>query len=247
MHHEDNWAVIVPMANEELDFAAFVQALAAALNRIGSGRVYLVVDRASKDKTLQLCQEQAARDRRFSVVWAPENRNLVEAYMRGYKEAYANGHELIIEMDAGLSHDPAALPMFLRVLSEGNTCAFGCRYMNGGSMVDSPFFRRVLSLGGTKIANLLLGTRMLDMTSGYQGFHRRVVEKFVNYPLLSTAHFYQTELRYLLSRSKYAEVPIHYRAPSPRVPAGAIANSLYVLGVYFLRRITFRAQRLNVW
>jgi len=45
----------------------------------------------------------SAKDCRFVTVWSPENRNIVDAYLKGYSTAYANGHEIIIEMDAGLS------------------------------------------------------------------------------------------------------------------------------------------------
>jgi dolichol-phosphate mannosyltransferase len=75
------------------------------------------------------------------------------------------------------------------------------------------------------------------MTSGYQGFRRDVLRKLVDYPLRSKAHFYQTEVRHLLKRQKLIEVPIHYRAPSPRVSRGAIRNSIAVLAYYTLRRI----------
>ena len=63
-------------------------------------------------------------------------------------------------MDAGLSHDPYALPMFLRVLNEGNECAFGSRFINGGSIVDTTFRRRFLSRAGSNLANFCLGTKL---------------------------------------------------------------------------------------
>lgn len=241
MYYDNNWAIVVPMANEEAEFGLFVAELKIVLDRLTSGCVYLVVDNASKDRTLELCRELSASDSRFVTVFAPENRNVVDAYIRGYREAYANGHDLIIEMDAGLSHDPRALPMFLRVLNEGNECAFGSRFMNGGSMVDSPFKRRMLSRTGTFLSNTLLGTTLYDMTSGYQGFHAHVVKQIIDYPLQSKAHFYQTELRYLLRHKKFAEVPIHYKAPSPRVSQNAIKNSISVLWSLFVKRLTFRA------
>jgi dolichol-phosphate mannosyltransferase len=235
-----DFAVVVPMANEEDDFGPFTDALRAELDSLGSGKVYFIVDKASKDKTLELCRGLSDRDRRFVTVWAPENRNVVDAYVRGYREACAD-HEYIIEMDAGLSHDPRALPMFLRVLNEGNECAFGSRFINGGSIWKSSFRRTFLSRTGTILSNFLLGTRMRDMTSGFQGFHRSVVEQFLKYPLRSRAHFYQTELRYLLRHKRYIEVPIHYRAPSPSVSGRAIRNSVAVLWWYFMRRLQGKA------
>jgi len=245
MYYDNDWAMIVPLANEEKEFSAFIDALTRVMDRLSSGRVYLIVDPISTDSTLDLCRALESKDIRYTTIWAPENRNVVDAYMRGYREAYANGHELILEMDAGLSHDPSALPMFLRVLNEGNECAFGSRFINGGSITESSLKRLLLSKVGTILSNVLLGTRMYDMTSGYQGFHRSVVKRFIDHPLLSKAHFYQTELRYLLRSTRFAEVPIHYKAPSPRVSKRAISNSISVLLHYFILRLTLRAPRLR--
>lgn len=231
-----NFALVIPMANEEEDFEPFVASITQVLDFLQSGKVYFIIDKVSKDRTLQLCQELEKRDPRFVAVWAPENKNVVDAYLRGYRAA-VDHHDYIIEMDAGLSHDPRAIPMFLRVLNEGNECAFGSRFMNGGSIWKSSFKRTFLSRTGTVLSNLLLGTRMRDMTSGYQGFHVSVVKEFLAYPLLSKAHFYQTELRYLLRHKRYIEVPIHYRAPSPSVSKKAIYNSISVLFHYFMQRL----------
>jgi dolichol-phosphate mannosyltransferase len=244
MYSENDWAAIVPMANEAQDFEQFIAVLKTVLEKLRTGKVYFVVDNASKDNTWDLCRALAEADPRFVAVWAPENRNVVDAYMRGLRAAYEAGHEVIIEMDAGLSHDPRAIPMFLRVLNEGNECAFGSRFINGGSMADSSKFRKTLSRTGTFLSNTLLGTEMYDMTSGFQGFHREIVGKLIAYPLLSKAHFYQTELRYLLRHTRYAEIPIHYRAPSKSVSRKAIINSLQVLAHYFIHRLTFRGVRL---
>jgi dolichol-phosphate mannosyltransferase len=236
-----NFAVVIPMANEQEDFHPFVSSLTEVLNMLECGTVYFIVDKVSKDNTLELCKTLSNIDNRFVTVWAPENKNVVDAYIKGYEVALKNKHEIIIEMDAGLSHDPKALPKFLRVLNEGNECAFGSRFINGGSIHDSNWKRTFLSWFGTILSNLLLGTKMYDMTSGYQGFHANIVEKFVQYNLLSKAHFYQTELRYLLRKSRYAEIPIHYRAPSPSVSKKAIVNSIIVLFHYFMLRFKFKS------
>ena len=244
MIYSNDWAVVVPMANEAPDFEAFIAVLRPVLDRLGGGKVYFVVDNASKDNTRELCDRLSAQDARFVTVWAPENRNVVDAYLRGFRAAFDAGHEIIIEMDAGLSHDPRALPMFLRVLHEGNECAFGSRFCNGGSMADSPFNRRMLSKTGTLLSNWLLGTRMFDATSGFQGFHRAVIGALLAYPLRSRAHFYQTEVRYLLRKHRFAEVPIHYRAPSNSVSKNAIRNARETLLYYFCRRLSGHAAQL---
>jgi len=236
------WALIIPLANEEAEFQIFIDAVKNAIDKLPNGKVFLVVDKVSKDNTLNLCYDLSKSDPRFITVWAPENKNVVDAYIRGYKEALAKSNaEYIIEMDAGLSHDPASLPEFIKYLDQGYECVYGSRFIEGGS-IDRTHTKRVwLSKTGTVLSNVFLGSRLKDMTSGYQGFQRKIVERFTSYELLSKAHFYQTELRYILRKYKSIEIPIHYKAPSPRVSKNAIQNSLSTLLHYFLRRITFRA------
>lgn len=236
-----NFAIVIPMANEGKDFHPFITCLTKELDTLECGKVYIVVDKVSTDNTLELCKNLSSKDNRFITIWEPSNKNIVDAYMTGYKAALKNEHDLIIEMDAGLSHNPRALPMFLRVLNEGNECAFGSRFINGGSIQDSTWQRRFLSRWGTILSNIMLGTRMYDTTSGYQGFHADIVQKFVAYQLLSEAHFYQTELRYLLRKTNFAEIPIHYKAPSPGVSKKAIRNSISVLLHYFFLRLKGKA------
>ena len=240
MRYDDDFAIIVPMANEGPDFGPFVNELKAVLDRLKKGRVYFIVDDVSTDNTLALCKSLSENDKRFVTVYAPEDRNVVDAYLRGYREAFDNGHPIIIEMDAGMSHDPMAVPSFLGALEQGNECAFGSRFMKGGSMQNSSFKRFALSRGGTLLANALLGTKLSDMTSGFEGFHRHIVKELLDHKFRSTAHFFQTELRYFLRSKKFAEVPIHYKTPSPRVSRGAIRDSIGVLLYYFLRRMARR-------
>ncbi len=236
-----NFAVIVPMANEEKEFDEFISNLKITLDKLKSGHIYIIIDNVSTDSTLELSQKLSKEDIRFSTIWAPENKNIVDAYIRGYIEAYKNKHDFIIEMDAGMSHDPSALPIFIEAYTNGNKCVFGSRFVDGGSIKDSTFKRKFLSQFGTFLSNILLGTNYYDMTSGYQGFDKEVVESFIKYKLLSKAHFYQTELRYLLRKNKYIEVPIQYKAPSPSVSKSVIYNSIYVLAYYFFKRLSFNA------
>ena len=128
MFYYKKWAIVIPMANEEQDFKPFIEMLNFVIDELNPGSVYFIIDKASTDKTLELSQALSAKDSRYVTVWAPENKNVVDAYVKGLRVAYEAGHDIIIEMDAGLSHDPRAIPMFLRVLNEGNECAFGSSF-----------------------------------------------------------------------------------------------------------------------
>ena len=239
-----DFAVIVPMANEQETFKQFTDGLIRVFDTLAAGHVYIVIDNASTDETLALSRQLSNTDERFSTIWAPENRNVVDAYARGFREAYAGGHEVVIEMDGGLSHDPNEIPDFLAALSEDNQCVFGSRYIHGGVSAAPPLKRVFLSKAGTLLSNLLLGTKLKDMTSGFEAFDRKVVEKIIAYPLKSRAHFYQTEIRYLLRNSRYKEIPISYKSPSDSASGKAIRNSIFCLCYYFLLRLVGNAPSL---
>lgn len=236
-----NWALVVPLANEETSFQTFIQVLTVALNELKSGKVYLITDNASQDRTTELCQDLSVRDSRFESVYDASVKNVASAYKRGYVEAVKNKHDFILEMDAGLSHDPGGIKFFLDEFIRGKECVWGSRFIKGGSMKDAPSSRRFFSKTGTALSNFLLGTKLHDMTSGYQGFNYILAKKISEFPLKSTAHFYQTEVRYLLRKYSYKEIPIQYQCPSKSVNQNSLSNSLSVLGYYFWRRVTLQA------
>ena len=76
-----DFAVVIPMANESEDFYLFVSSLTNVLDKLECGRVYFVIDKVSKDNTLQLCNNLSANDNRFITIWSPENKNIVDAYI----------------------------------------------------------------------------------------------------------------------------------------------------------------------
>jgi dolichol-phosphate mannosyltransferase len=229
------WALVIPLANEEKDLLELLRRVTLILDTHAGGHVFLVIDNASRDKTHEMASN--FDDPRFEVLWAPENRNVVDAYIRGYREAYDRGFSLIIEMDGGLSHLPEQIPQFLDELNQGMQVVYGCRNCPGGSFGNSTLIRRFYSLVGTYLSNILLGLSFRDGTSGFIGMNRKALAQFAHKNFLSNGHFYQTELRYYLKGYRYKEIPITYDSPSPRVSSMSIRNALYVLGLLCIGRI----------
>ena len=97
-------------------------------------------------------------------------------------------------MDGGGSHLPGEIPLFIDKLEEGYECVWGSRFIPGGGLEDDPLYRRILSKGGTLLANYVLGTSLNDMTSGFEAFTKEVLEQFDFDRFLSTGHMYQTEM-----------------------------------------------------
>src|SRR5918911_4192473 len=161
--------IVCPMASEEQTAIAFVRAVLEQCRSrdFQSVTFFAILDRACKDRTRELLEEYAAQETQLRVVWSPENKGVVDAYVRGYREALEAGCDWILEIDAGFSHQPADIPQFFDKMLEGYDCVFGSRFCKGGSVKDSSTKREIISRGGTFLANLLLGTQLKDMTSGF--------------------------------------------------------------------------------
>ncbi len=219
-------AVITPLANERVTFEDFARRILAQLQP--DDRLITVFDTVCTDGTIELARNLAQQEPRLNVVYAPENRCVVDAYFRGYREALAGDFDWILEMDGGLSHLPEQIPKFRAAMSQGYDFAGGCRFMPGGGF-DGPWSRYLISRGGTWLTNLLLGTKMCDMTSGFECFTRAALARVVQQGVQSRAHFFQTEIRALMHEYRWIEIPIRYACPSNSVGQSSLTEAFRVL------------------
>lgn len=236
---EIHLGVVCPMASEEQTALPFVNAVLEQCHSRDFKKVtfFAILDRACKDNTLELLREHAKEQPQLRVVWAPENKGVVDAYVRGYREALAAGCDWILEIDAGFSHQPEDIPQFFDKMLEGYDCVFGSRFCRGGNISDSSFKRRLISRGGTVLANSLLGTKLKDMTSGFEMFSRRTLEGVLDRGIKSRGPFFQTEIKTYCRNLRITEVPIQYRAASHDVNNKALKDSFSNLWrLYRLRR-----------
>ncbi len=217
--------IISPMANERDNCVAFVKAVLKEASVFGDVLFLAILDNASKDGTVEILREFEKTEPRFRVVWAPENRGVVDAYIRGYREALATGMPWILEIDAGFSHKPHDLPNFFGAMASGYDIVFGSRFCRGGKITDSSFVRYLISRGGTILTNILVGTKLADMTSGYQMFQRHALQQIVDRGIKSRGHFFQTEMKVYARKMNVTEVPIHYSAASKSVNSKSIKDA----------------------
>ncbi|HEY0384641.1 MAG TPA: glycosyltransferase [Pyrinomonadaceae bacterium] len=231
--------IVCPMASEEQTAIPFVTSVLEQCRsrQFAAITFFAILDRASKDRTLELLREYSVKEPELRVVWSPENKGVVDAYVRGYREALAEGCDWILEIDAGFSHQPEDIPLFFDKMREGYDCVFGSRFCEGGNISDSSFKRKLISRGGTLLANSLLGTRLRDMTSGFEMFSRRALEDVLKRGIKSRGPFFQTEIKTYCRNLKIVEVPIQYRAASHDVNNKALKDSFSNLWrLYRLRR-----------
>lgn len=216
--------VVTPLANEAQTINDFLTKVCRQLGT--QDRIFCVVDNASTDNTRARVEEFAVDDERVVCVWAPENRCVVDAYFCGYRMALNYGADWILEMDGGLSHQPEEIPNFRTAIESDNFDYIGgSRFMRGGDHVGS-IFRKSVSRSGTVLSNLVLHTTFTDMTGGFQCFSRNAMQRVVEKGVKSRAHFFQTEIKYLLRNHRWLEIPIVYQSPSASVNRAVIWESI---------------------
>jgi dolichol-phosphate mannosyltransferase len=221
--------IVCPMANERASAVSFINAVLEQCRpqNFKSITFFAILDRASKDGTLEILRQLEQEQTQLRVVWSPENRGVVDAYVRGYREALDTGCDWILEIDAGFSHQPSDIPQFFEKMRAGYDCVFGSRFCAGGEITETPLKRRIVSQGGTILTNLLLGTELKDMTSGFELFSRRALQHVLERGIHSRGHFFQTEIKAHCRALRIVEVPIHYRAASDSVN-GKVVNDAFV-------------------
>ena len=230
-----NLGIVCPMANERDSAEPFVNLVLEQCIGFKSVKFFAVLDNASTDGTKDILVKLSKDNPQLCVVWSPKNRCVVDAYVRGYKEALAAGCDWILEIDAGFSHQPSDIPKFFNKMLQGYDCVFGSRFCQGGKITESSVKRYFLSRGGSLLTNLLLGTKLKDMTSGFELFTFHALHHVVQKGIYSKGHFFQTEIKVYCRHLRIAEVPIHYHS------ASASVNRLVILdALKNLFRLTFQ-------
>ena len=219
--------IVMPVANEESTMGQILdEILGLPYENL---YIYPVVDSYSKDRTEEIIREKEKNSDKVKCIFYRESTGVISCYLEGFRQALADGAERILEMDGGGSHKPAEISQFLEKMEEGYDCVWGSRFMDGGSMKEQPLYRRILSQGGTYLSNFVLGTRLKDMTSGFEGFQREVLESMNLDRFLSTGHMYQTEMRYYCRNLKTIEVPIHYVGTASSLKGSSVTEALKLL------------------
>jgi len=199
--------VVVPTYNE----AENVAQIGAAVRAHGYG--LLVVDDGSPDGTGEIADRLAAEDPGIAVLHREEKQGLGPAYAAGFRLALERGAQIICEMDADFSHDPADLPRLVAAVDSGADLAIGSRYVPGGGVEDWPWHRRWLSRGGNIYAATLLRTKVKDMTAGFRAFRAAALQQLDFASCEASGYGFQVEMAWRATRAEMdvREVPIIFR------------------------------------
>jgi dolichol-phosphate mannosyltransferase len=192
------------------------------------------VDDASPDGTGDLADSIAAGNLLVSVLHRPAKHGLGPAYAAGMAEALAHRPEIVCQMDADFSHDPAALPELVSAVTSGADVALGSRLVPGGSTVNWPLRRRMLSRLGNRYARTALGVPQRDITTGFRAFRAAALRALVPESCLANGYIFQVEMAWRAHRAgmQIAEVPIVFTdrvAGSSKMGLGIVAEAMWLV------------------
>jgi len=203
-------AVIIPTYNEKENIRRLIPKIEAVFktNHI-LGQIF-VVDDNSPDGTKLAAELLAKVYRNIQVISRSSKMGIGSAYKEGFKHAIRLGNDILIEMDADLSHNPRYIPDLLSKLEEGYDIALGSRYAPRGGIRNWSFIRRLVSKGANFLAIKLLRLHATDATGGYRAYRRNVLAKINLSKIKSDGYAFQVDMIHSAQKKsfKIGEVPI---------------------------------------
>jgi dolichol-phosphate mannosyltransferase len=232
--------LILPTYNEAENIEGLVRAALARLETTGLEHTILVVDDGSPDGTGVIADRLTRELAHVRVLHRERKEGLGRAYLAGFAIALDNGAELVLEMDADFSHDPADLPRLIAA-AEHADLVLGSRYVTGGGVTSWGRLRRLLSRGGSAYARALLGVPVNDLTGGFKCFHRRVLQAIDLENVHADGYGFQIELTYKAVRAGFTvkEVPVLFRERS--VGSSKMTARIALEAVWKVPLLRFRA------
>jgi dolichol-phosphate mannosyltransferase len=199
--------VIIPTYDERENLELIVGRLRSSVPEAH----VLVADDNSPDGTGAIADALASSDEHVHVLHRTGKEGLGAAYLAGFAWALDEGYDVVVEMDADGSHQPEQLPLLLDALRTSDL-VLGSRYVKGGSVVNWPKSRELLSRGGNIYTRLMLGVPLKDATGGYRAFRATTLRTLDLTGVESKGYCFQVDLarRAVKSGLRVTEVPIEF-------------------------------------
>jgi dolichol-phosphate mannosyltransferase len=201
--------IVLPTYNE----AENLPKLVSALLTLPLDLSVLIVDDDSPDGTGVIADDLAKQQpEKVHVFHRAGKLGLRSAYVEGFQKAFDLGANVVVQMDADFSHDPAVLPEMARRIASCDV-VIGSRYAEGGSLDEHwPAWRKALSAFGNFYARTILGSPLHDMTTGFRMWRREVLQNMPLDRIRSNGYIFLVEMAYVayLMGYRISEVPIHF-------------------------------------
>lgn len=225
---------MLPTYNE----AENLREIVSQIRRQPGGFHILIADDGSPDGTGEIADSLSAEfPGEVRALHRPKKEGLGRAYVAAFGHALKLGYDVIVQMDADLSHSPAYLPAMMSAL-ENSDVVLGSRYVRGVNVVNWDLKRLILSKAATRYARMVTGMPYSDVTSGFKCWRREALEAIGLDDVFSNGYLFQIETTFRAHRLglRVAEVPIIFYERNfgrSKIDVGIIVEAL--AGVIRLR------------
>jgi dolichol-phosphate mannosyltransferase len=238
--------VVLPTYNE-------VETIVEVLKRIRDATPMaevLVVDDDSPDGTADKTDAAGGELGGIHVLRRGGRLGFGAAYRAGFSWGLSRGFDTIVQMDADLSHDPAALPSLLSGLAD-HDLVIGSRYVRGGSVPDWTMHRRLLSRAGNWYSSRVLGLTVHDVTAGYRAYRAEMLRTMDLDSVHADGYGFQIEMTYRAAQvgARITEVPICFvdrQLGKSKMSGAIIVEALLLVTRWGMARGVSRLPRLRM-
>jgi len=235
MKGKSNILIIIPTFNERENISIIMKQIIETISNVD----ILVVDDDSPDGTAkEVVSFSKVTKTKIDIIVRKGVRGLGSAYTTGFKYGLKHQYDVIITMDADLSHNPEHLPGFLDAI-EHNDIVVGSRYIKHGGTINWRIRRILLSWLANKFARFVLGLEGHDLTSGFRAYSRPVLETIDLDKIKSNGYSYLVEMLFLTQKkgAHITEIPIVFY--DRKMGKSKISKQEIYRGAFTLLRLRF--------
>ena len=200
--------VMIPTYNEKEN----IKNLIDKILRLKIKDLHIVVaDDNSPDGTWKIVEEISKKNRNVHLLLRKKDKGRGVAGRDGFIYCLKHDADIIVEMDADMSHDPKYIPSMLNELKNADL-VLGSRRVKGGNEIGRSLFRRFVTWGANLYISIILGIKIKDCNSGYRCFKRKVLEEINPEKLESKGPAIVQEVLFKahLKGFKIKEIPIKF-------------------------------------
>lgn len=240
----NKYLIVIPTYNEALNVEPLVKSIFSYAPEVS----LLFVDDNSQDETQAKIRALSSQyPNKIYLLGRSRKLGLGTAYIAGFKWGLDRNFQILIEMDADLSHNPIYLKDFFKLLST-HDLVIGSRYIPGGGTENWNLIRRLISRAGSFYARSILGVKIEDFTGGFNAWHAKVLEQIGLDDIRSDGYVFQIELKYraIMANFSYIETPIVFADRTKgqsKMSLSIVMEAVYK--VFFLRAFKQKFQSLN--
>lgn len=197
--------VIIPTYNE----AENISRIIPEVLKYSPDSDILVVDDNSPDGTGKIVEYIARSEDRVRLLKREKKEGLALAYLSAFDFAMKEGYDALLQMDADFSHAPSDVPKLFEGLKHADV-AVGSRYIVGGGTSGWTLPRKLISRGGNLYAQMVLRTKTIDMTGGFNAWRTSALQAISLKTVRSKGYAFQVELKYRAYKQNLSitEIPI---------------------------------------